>query len=177
MQAIRLRRVLLRDFTEADRPAFVRYQLDPRYVSLYDFAGDDVERPGRLFDRFLEWQREDPRLNFQLGLFEPASGHLLGCGGLRKVDDDLAVFGLELAPSEWGRFRLALDVTAALLRCGFETLNLQTIVGDAASGNRRVEKLARWFGAEIVARREGPAWMQARGWQEVDWALHRQKWQ
>jgi ribosomal-protein-alanine N-acetyltransferase len=56
-------------------------------------------------------------------------------------------------------------------------LNLTTIVGDTASGNRRVEKLARWFGAEIVAEREGPAWMRARGWREVDWALQRPKWE
>jgi hypothetical protein len=31
-------------------------------------------------------------------------------------------------------------------------------VGDTASGNNRVEKLARWFGADIVAQRPGPKW-------------------
>jgi hypothetical protein len=42
--------------------------------------------------------------------------------------------------------------------------------------NKRVEKLARWFGARVVAQRPGPAWMQVRGWQEVDWALGRTEW-
>lgn len=169
-------RVLLRDFTDADRAAFIRYQLDPRYVRLYDFAANDVARPNQLFDLFLEWQKLGPRLNLQLGLFEPATGRLLGCGGLRKVDSDTAVLGIELAPSEWGRYRLALDAATALLRFGFGTLHLQTIIGDTASGNRRIEKLARWLGAEIIAQREGPAWMQARGWKEVDWALSQQQW-
>lgn len=168
-------RLSLRDFTDADRAAFIGYQMDPRYLDLYDFR-PDAERPGGLFDLFLEWQREEPRSNFQLGVFDAATGQLLGCGGLRKADQDTAILGLELAPSEWGRFRVALDVAAALLRLGFETLNFKTIMGDTASGNRRVEKLARWFGARIAEEREGPLWMQSRGWREVDWAITREAW-
>ena len=174
--SISFRRIHLRDFDEADRPAFLKYQADPRYLQLYDFEqGDD--RPNQLFDLFTRWQREEPRMNIQLGIFESATGGLLGCGGLRRVDDDAGILGIELAPSHWGRFRLALDASSALVRYGFETLNLRTIIGDTASGNRRVEKLARWFGAEIVARRTGPDWMQARGWQEVDWAITRESWE
>jgi ribosomal-protein-alanine N-acetyltransferase len=173
---IRFRRIVLRDFTEADRAAFIRYQTEPRYLQLYDF-GPETERPSKLFDLFLHWQREQPRMNIQLAICETRTGRLLGCGGLRKVDGDVAVLGIELAPNEWGRFRLALDASHALVRYGFETLNLRAIMGDTASGNRRVEKLARWFGAEIIARRAGPDWMQARGWQEVDWAIKRENWQ
>ena len=92
------------------------------------------------------------------------------------MSERTAILGIELAPSEWGRFRLAIDATAALLSYGFDLLDLDTIIGDTASGNRRIEKLARWFGAELVADREGPAWMQARGWREVDWSLDRHKW-
>ena len=173
---ITCRRIVLRDFTAADRAAFISYQTDPRYLQLYDFDSG-TERPSKLFDLFLQWQREQPRVNLQLAICETKTGRLLGCAGLRRVDDDVAVLGIELAPSEWGRFRLALDVSHALVKHGFETLNLTAIVGDTASGNRRVEKLARWFGAEIIARRTGPDWMQARGWQEVDWAISRGNWQ
>lgn len=75
-----------------------------------------------------------------------------------------------------GRYRLAIEVATALVEHGFRTLGLHTILGGAASGNRRVERLARWFGASIVARRPGPDWMAARGWSEVDWALRREDW-
>ncbi len=170
------RRILLRDFMEADRAAFIAYQTDPRYGRLYDFD-DSPERPSQLFDLFLQWQREQPRGNFQLAICEALSGRLLGCGGLRKAGVGIAVLGIELAPTEWGRFRLALDVTTALFQLGFETLDLTAIIGDTASGNRRIEKLARWFGAEIVAQRPGPDWMQARGWQEVDWKITRERWE
>jgi ribosomal-protein-alanine N-acetyltransferase len=173
---INCRWIVLRDFTEADRTGFIAYQTDPRYRQLYDFD-DSQERPSALFDLFLQWQQERPRVNTQLAICEIATGRVLGCGGLRKIDDDVAVLGIELAPTNWGRFRLALDASSALLRYGFETLKLAAITGDTASGNRRVEKLSRWFGAKIVARRPGPNWMQARGWQEVDWEITRETWE
>ena len=174
---IRTPRLLLKDFEAADRAAFVGYQTDPRYLRLYDFPEGDTARADRLFDRFLDWQREQPRRSLQLGVFDRTTGRLLGCAGLRRADEASAVLGLELAPAEWGRFRLAIDIATALIDYGFGTLQLQDIKGDTASGNRRVEKLARWFGAKIVARRTGPAWMQGRGWQEVDWALSREDWE
>jgi ribosomal-protein-alanine N-acetyltransferase len=171
-------RFALRDFLETDRGAFISYQMDPRYRRLYDFAGSDEQRAQKLFDLFITWQNENPRQNFQIGVFERGDGRLCGCAGLRKAerDEGTAVLGIELAPDDWGRYRLAIEVASALLEHGFFDLNLHTIVGDTASGNRRVEKLARWFGANLVAQRAGPEWMAARGWQEVDWALARDDW-
>jgi RimJ/RimL family protein N-acetyltransferase len=71
---------------------------------------------------------------------------------------------------------MALDVAGALVDHGFRELGLDRIVGNTASGNWRVERLAQWFGARVVARRPGPGWMAARGWQEVDWSLLREEW-
>lgn len=173
--SIKLRRILLRDFVEEDRSAFLTYQTDPRYRELYDYD-QALDRPNKLFDLFIDWQHEVPRRNMQLAIIDFASGRLLGCCGLRKVGDAVAVLGIELSPTEWGRFRLALDTSDALIRYGFETLDLEKIIGETASGNRRVEKLARWFGAEIVTRRRGSDWMEARGWQEVEWEITRLRW-
>lgn len=170
-------RFLLRDFAEADRAAFLAYQMDPRYLALYDFDASDVQRANELFDLFREWSEAAPRRNFQIGIFDRSTGELCGCAGLRKSSDDAAVLGIELAPAQWGRFALALDVAAALVEYGFDHLRVSTIVGDTASGNERVAKLARWFGARIIAAREGPEWMRARGFREVDWALDRAAWE
>jgi [ribosomal protein S5]-alanine N-acetyltransferase len=170
-------RITLRDFEPADRAAFVSYQSDPRYRGLYDID-DDLTRAGDLFDLFVTWQKQKPRLNYQVGLFDTATGRLCGCVGLRQspTDPATAVLGIELAPSDWGRYRIALDAAECLLEYGFDTLQLVRIVGDTASGNKRVDKLARWFGARIIDRRDGPKWMRARGWKEVDWALARDEW-
>ena len=169
-------RITLRDFTENDRASFIQYQTDPQYLRLYDFA-PGTERPSQLFDLFLQRQDERPRENYQLGIFDTRSGALLGSAGLRTADERSAIFGIELAPTQWGRFRLAIDATRALLEYGFGELGLERILGDTASGNKRIAKLAHWFGAELVAERDGPAWMKTRGWREVDWSLDRQAWQ
>jgi ribosomal-protein-alanine N-acetyltransferase len=170
-------RITLRDFKPADRAAFVAYQSDPRYRGLYDLD-DEPARAGDLFDLFVTWQDEEPRLNYQVGLFETATGRLCGCVGLRQSPDDpaVAVLGIELVPSDWGRYRVGLDAAMCLVEYGFDTLHLATIVGDTASGNKRVEKLARWFGARVIDRRDGPEWMHARGWQEVVWELTLDEW-
>lgn len=175
---IHTERFVIRDFDERDRVAFVAYQRDERYRRLYDLPDDGGQRADELFDRFAVWKQELPRRNVQVGIFDRVSGRLCGCCGLRQSDvpDGSAVFGIELTPDSWGRYRLAIDVAAALVDYGFSVLALDRITGDTASGNRRVERLARWFGATIVARRTGPDWMAARGWVEVGWALPRKAW-
>jgi [ribosomal protein S5]-alanine N-acetyltransferase len=141
-----LPRFVLRDFEEADRMAFLSCQADPRYCRLYDFDPADAGRADRLFDLFRRWRSDDPRENFQLGIFEETSGGLCGNAGLRR-SGNAAIFGIELCPDQWGRFRLALDASAALLGFGFDALKLEAIGGATASGNLRVERLARRFGA------------------------------
>ncbi len=175
---IRRPRIILRDLKDSDRPAFIEYQMDPRYRSLYDLA-DNPSDAHALFDLFVKWQTDEPRHNFQLGIFDRVTKRLCGCAGLRRKPKDpgIAELGIELAPSDWGRYRIALAAAAGLVKHAFEVLNLRLIIGNTASGNARVEKLARWFGGRIVAEREGPEWMQTRGWREVAWALTREDWQ
>jgi ribosomal-protein-alanine N-acetyltransferase len=175
---IRTARFQLRDFATSDRQAFVAYQMDPRYRRLYDFGEADEQRAQELFDLFLSWEAESPRLNLQLGIFEQDTTRLCGCAGLRRagVDEGTAVLGIELTPDNWGRYKLALEVADAMIEHGFRRLGLRMIIGTTASGNKRVERLAGWFGAHITARRDGPKWMAARGWFEMDWALARDDW-
>jgi ribosomal-protein-alanine N-acetyltransferase len=172
-------RFVLRDFVEADRGAFLMYQTDPRYRRLYDLDETYADQASDLFSRFLAWQREVPRRNYQLGIFERHTKRLCGCAGLRMADsgEGEAVLGMELTPDDWGRYRLALDVTSALLALGFRDLDLDRVAGSTSSGNKRVERLARWFGATIAARRDGAEWMRARDWVEVDWVLPRDRWE
>lgn len=172
-------RFLLRDFSDADRQSFIDYQMDPRYRRLYDQIAADTGRASKLFDLFMVWRWQNPRQNFQIGIFERTTSRLCGCAGLRRAGkaEGTGVLGLELTPDDWGRHGAAIEVAGALIEYGFCALRLHTITGDTASGNRRVDKLARWFGAAIVGRRDGPAWMAARGWQEVEWALSRDAWQ
>ena len=171
-------RFRLRDFLEGDRQSFVDYQMDPRYRNLYDFADSDDTRANELFNLFSDWREQDPRQNYQLGIFERRNSQLCGCAGLRQSgqQERIAVLGLELSPDHWGRFGVAIEIAAALLEYGFSVLNLDTTIGATASGNSRVAGIAHWFGADIVDYRDGPEWMKARGWMEVGWAISHGAW-
>ena len=167
-------RLVLRDLTEADATALVAYQSDPRYRALYGATTPATQRA--LFDRFREWQCTSPRHHFQLAIASRRDNALLGCGGLREVDpaSGTAVIGLELAPSQWGRYGIAVEAACALLAFGFDRLGLREIHGVTTSGNRRVIRLATWFGAEIAACRPPPAPPAGRG--ETIWRISRAVW-
>jgi ribosomal-protein-alanine N-acetyltransferase len=164
-------RFMLRDFVERDRVAFREYQSDPRYRELYDLPEDGTGQASDLFSSFLQWQEETPRRNFQLAIVDPDSDVLLGSAGIRGVSQGRGEAGLELAPAQWGRYRLALDVIEALIHFGFDRLKLDEVFGRTASGNRHVERIAARFGATTGSHRSGPQWMQRRGWQEVEWTI------
>ena len=174
-------RFVFRDFTETDRAGFIACQMDERYRALYGHpdTAETRDRSNALFDRFLDWQHAQPRRNFQIGIFDRATAELIGCTGLRCRDTpaNSATFGIELSPTHWGRYRAAIEATAYMIAYGFRELDLVTIIGDTASGNKRIAKLANWFGAEITAERPGPDWMAERGWTELDWSLHRHVWE
>jgi [ribosomal protein S5]-alanine N-acetyltransferase len=51
------------------------------------------------------------------------------------------------------------------------------ISGSTVSANARINRLAEWFGAEVMAIRPGASWMSDRGWNEVDWRITRAMWE
>ena len=172
------RRFRLRDFREEDRRGLLAYQADPRYTGLFGPEAADPAHAQELLEAFGRWARERPRRNYQLAIVEKVSGELIGCCGLRQAgcDEGSAELGIELAPDHWGRYAFAVEITRALLDFGFATLGLRQIHGVTTVENRRVARLARWFGADAVAIRPGPARMSARGWRDVEWRIAREKW-
>ena len=173
-------RFLLRDFTEVERPAFIAYHADPRYLAL---SGPDVADPKhsqRLFQTFRDWTSEQPRRNDQLAILKRKELQaLVGCCGLRGSGCEVgkAELGIELAPAYWAHHSYAIEVGRALLGFGFGDLGLQDIYGVTVDANARIARLAEWFGAEAVATRSGAAWMSPRRWNETEWRITRDKWQ
>lgn len=174
---IRSRRFVLRDFANQDWDAFLAYQLHPGNL-LFRGPDETGEAHARdLFHRFQSWARERPRRHYQLAIIGcGAEAELLGCCGLRQTVPGEAELGVELAPDYWGRHGYAIEISRALLDFGFEQLQLAAVTGTSISENRRVTRLAHWFGAELTNTREGTEWMQARGWCHVDWRITRENW-
>jgi [ribosomal protein S5]-alanine N-acetyltransferase len=174
------RRFLLRDFVDSDRSPFLDYQADPRNLRFYRPDEASPEHAGRLFETFQRWASDRPRLNYQLAIVQRQEPYMLvGCCGLRGMECEAGEMelGIELAPTYWGRYAYAIEVGSALLDFGFGELKLDTISGPTVSANARINRLAEWFGAEVVTIRPGSSWMSARGWSEVDWRITREGWE
>lgn len=174
------RRFLLRDFIDADRPAFLAYQADPRNLAFYGPDEATSEHAASLFGTFQIWAFARPRLNYQLAIVQRQEPHtLIGCCGLRTMGHPPgeAELGIELAPENWSRHGYAIEIGRGLVDFGFRVLNLDGISGPTVSANARISRLAEWFGAEVVATRPGPSWMSEHGWSEVDWRITRDRWE
>ena len=169
-------RFVLRDFQDADLAAFAAYHADPRSSELYGPQQADSRDAAQLVALFKAWACEQPRLNFQLAVVRH-DGVLVGCCGLRRKDAEpgSAELGVELAPQYWGRFGYAMEVLKRLARFGFADLGLTRLYGSTVSANTRISRLAAALGAVAVAR-PTPAWMQAKGWRQLEWQIALEQW-
>ena len=171
-------RCLLREFTEADAPAFLAYQADPRYAEFYAHEEATPEHSRALLRLFQEWGSEQPRRNYQLAIAKRRDPRqLLGCCGLRQEGSvaGTAELGLELAAWSWGQ-GYATEAARALLGFGFVELRLEEVRSVSVSANARVVALARRIGLTKTGTRPGSAWMRARGWEYTEWRLTRAEW-
>jgi len=173
------KRSLLRDFIDADLPAFEAYHADPRSLESY---GTDEVNPGharQLIQLFRAWATEQPRHNFQVAIIRRDDAQtLIGCCGLRSKDSEpgKAELGVELAPEYWGRFGYAIEIMRSLVDFGFADLGLREIYGSTVSANTKIWRLATSFAA-VAVERPTPAWMMAKGWRQIEWQICRDQWE
>ena len=173
------RRLRLREFVEADRPAFLAYQADPRSLAFRGPEHSTADHADRLLAMFREWSLELPRLNYQLAITPKGRpGELIGCCGLRMAGCPAGVgeIGIELSPDWWGRHGYAVEVGHALIAFGFDQLSLDELRGTTVSANQRIARLAEWFGAERHDTRTVPGGMSDHGWDETEWRIVRAQW-
>ena len=168
MTTIQTPRFVLREYRDADRAAFVAYQTDPRFTVFHTEQELGEQHAAEVFQLFLDWQHQLPRLNYQLALTSRGDGALLGSCGVRMEGCAAgeAIFGIELARDYWGRFGYATEVAAAMMDWAFGQLALDALVADTAPGNDAVARLAEWGGFKLE-RVESKVW----------WRLSRQEWQ
>jgi len=162
-------RLLLRDFTPEDLPAFEAQQLDPRLAEFYGPEEVGADQARGLIDRFILWASEIPRENYQLAIapIEDASRSIGTCGvRLAGCEAGGAEFGLQLAADSWGH-GFATESARAILDFAFEGLGLREVHGVTVTENLRVQRLVARLGFTVAETRPGPDWMKDRGWSET----------
>lgn len=169
MLTIPTRRFILREYRPADRDAFVAYQTDPAFSLFHqnDELGDDHARA--VFQLFLDWSLQHPRLNYQLAISPRLNdASLIGSCGVRMEGcaDGEAIFGVELARAYWGRYRYADEASSAMIDWAFQQLPLHALIADTAKDNDAVARLAEAAGF-VQTHAEAKQW----------WRLERRVWE
>lgn len=152
MMLLQTERLLLREFTESDWSAVLAYHSAPGYQRFYPEVGR-TEKDARAFvDRFVQWQREEPRSKYQWAVVLRRRDQLIGNCGIRKSEPDVseAEIGCELAPEHWGRGYPA-EVGHLLLRFGFTELGLHRIHAHCLAANTA----AVYWAEKLGMREEG----------------------
>ncbi|HEV2845020.1 MAG TPA: GNAT family N-acetyltransferase, partial [Thermoanaerobaculia bacterium] len=168
-------RLLLREFTPGDLPAFLAYQADPRYTEFYGPEDLDPGLAAGLIEKFIAWPGASPRRNYQLAIARRETpADIIGSCGVRLegCEPGVGEFGLELAADHWGR-GFASEAARAILQFAFDDLGVREVLGVTVTQNTRVQRLVARLGFRKVETRPGPPWMRARGWSETVWALSR----
>ena len=141
---LRTERLLLRQWRDADLPAWAAMNADPQVREFFpelltaeQAAGSiDYFRAG-LADRGWGWWAVE------------AEGELIGMAGLDPVDEELPFRGIEagwrLARPAWGQ-GYATEAGRAVLEYGFQTLRCAEILAIAAAGNVRSHAVMRRLG-------------------------------
>lgn len=174
-------RLRLREFQDEDIDRLVEYRGDQRYLEFYfreAYTRDECEDFVR---QCLEWSKAIPRKNIQLVITSRQDGILLGNCGVRSGGSQSSHgdVGIELSPAFWGQ-GYATEATAAIVRVGFDELDLTAIEARYVAANKRSIRLLHTLGfdrATIVPPSPGRGTFKDRILpQHYDFLLSRTRW-
>ncbi|WP_374536987.1 GNAT family N-acetyltransferase [Chitinimonas taiwanensis] len=163
MLPLRTARLLLRDFQADDASAYLHLREGVQFGRYYPAQECDHAASQQLLVRFIGWQHEQPRRQWQLAITRAADGALIGSCGVRVQPDGSASFGCELGEAWWGQ-GYAREAAQALLDFARDPLGVQVLDADTLLANTAAQQLALQLGfvalPEAGAAREfnGQSW-------------------
>jgi len=174
---LRTERLLLREFVEGDWLPVLAYQSDPRYLRFYPWAGRTEEDARAFVGMFIDWQREERRVKFQLAIVLAEGGRLIGNCGVRKgcIEDRQAELGYELDPAYWGH-GYATEAARAMLAFGFDDLRLHRIWGACVAGNAASAGVMEKLGMRLEGRLRESDWIEGRWYDSLVYGILEQEW-
>jgi ribosomal-protein-alanine N-acetyltransferase len=176
MLAIRTDRLLLRDFTMADLPAYARGRAHPRSRRFYPEDDTHPDKAEDLLRLFVAWSQERPRLRYQLAIVLPPQ-EVIGSIGVRVTSESegQGSFGCELDPCYWGR-GYALEAARAMIRHGFRELGLHRIYAETLEENAAAIALAEKLGMQREGTLRESRWFKGRWWNTAIFSVLESEW-
>jgi RimJ/RimL family protein N-acetyltransferase len=140
------KRLILREFVKNDWQRVLEYQSDPLYLRYYEWTERTPEGAQEFVGWFLDHEKQQPRIKFQLAVLLKSSGQLIGNCGIRmdKPGALQADIGYELDPKHWNH-GYATEAAHAIVDFGFTRFNLHRVwswcVADNIGSAHVLEKL------------------------------------
>lgn len=145
--SMRTARLLLRQWCDADVPAFAALSADPAVMAFLQPLPDPAAAERWVARAQAHWQSH----GFGRWVVElPGEARFIGVVGLTWVPYEAhftpaVEIAWRLAPAYWGR-GYATEAARAALACGFETLGLVEIVAITTPGNTRSRRVMERLG-------------------------------
>jgi len=134
---IETERLILRDFVLEDWERVLEYQSDPLYLRYnHHWTERTPESAKEFVGWFLDNQKEEPRIKFQLAATLKISNLMIGNCGVRvnKVNALEADIGYELDPKYWNH-GYATEAAHAIMDFGFSHFSVHRIWAECIAEN------------------------------------------
>ena len=177
-------RLILREFVEADWERVLEYQSDPLYLRYYEWTERDrtPEAVQEFVGWFLDNQKQNPRIKFQLAVTLKSNNLLIGNCGVRMDTSDSveADIGYELDPKHWNH-GYATEATHAIVDFGFSHFGVHRIWANCVAENLGSVHVLEKLGMKLEGRLREKEFYKGRWWDTLmygilvdEWEAHKQ---
>lgn len=177
MVVIRTKRLVLRDFEEADWEAVHEYASDPEVVRYLAWGPNTEEESKSFIQRALAHQDEKPRRNFTLAIVLKENNILIGGCGIYVSDPDNreGYIGYVLNRYFWGH-GYATETAQALLEFGFNQLKLHRIFATCDPDNIASKRVLEKIGMQYEGRFREHKWVKGKWRNSLFYAILDHEW-
>ncbi|WP_375753822.1 GNAT family N-acetyltransferase [Vibrio sp. HN007] len=175
MFSIETERLIIRDMTIEDESSFVAISQDAKYQRFYDEQDCDPQKYKELTQLFIEQAQQRPRTSYQLAIELKETGQFIGTVCLRLEDNRQASVGCGLSRAYQGA-GLIQEASRAMMKFGFEELNIHRIYAETISENRAAIRLCQSLGMRKEAQFRDHRYFNQRWWDTVILAILQPEW-
>lgn len=177
MMRLETERLILRDYVKDDWHRVLEYQSDPLYLRYYEWTDRTPEGAQEFVGWFLDHQRQEPRIKYQLAVVLKTNDLLIGGCGIRmdKVNASQADIGYELDPKQWNH-GYATEAAHAIVDFGFSSFGLHRIWSWCVADNRGSAHVLEKLGMRLEAHLRENEYYKGRWWDTLMYATLANEW-
>ena len=170
-------RLILRDFVADDWQRVLEYQSDPYYLRYYAWTKRTPEDAKEFVGWFLDYQKQAPRIKFQLAVTLKSDELLIGNCGIRmnKPNALQADIGYELDPN-YLNHGYATEAARAIVDYGFSILGLHRVWSWCVSDNVGSAHVLEKLGMRQEGRLIQNEYYRGRYWDTLMYAILAEEW-